>query len=187
MSKVLVNKDSLAAIADAIRAKDGSTDKMLLSEMAPKIAAIKSGEASDKNDFWDKYFSAKITETGKSIVSNTSSIREGVMSSVAKSAPELEEITFTNVTTINADCGAVENGETGKSFTVIFKKPVEIKEDAFEYASHVTYRFEGGITSMSTNCMYSVSKVTLEIVGDIPKGKPWGGSTKQITVKSIAP
>lgn len=43
--KVLINDSTLTAIADAIRAKNGSEDTMLPSEMAGLIEAIESGGA----------------------------------------------------------------------------------------------------------------------------------------------
>ena len=39
----LVQDTSLTAIADAIRAKDGSTDKLTLAQMPEKITSIQSG------------------------------------------------------------------------------------------------------------------------------------------------
>lgn len=39
----LVQDTSLTAIADAIRAKDGSTDKLTLAQMPGKITSIQSG------------------------------------------------------------------------------------------------------------------------------------------------
>ena len=39
----LVQGASLTAIADAIRAKDGSTDKLTLAQMPEKITSIQSG------------------------------------------------------------------------------------------------------------------------------------------------
>lgn len=39
----LVQDTSLTAIADAIRAKDGSTDKLTLAQMPEKITSIQNG------------------------------------------------------------------------------------------------------------------------------------------------
>lgn len=44
MSKVLIKSSTLTDIANAIRAKDGSTAQMYPSEMAGKIGAISTGE-----------------------------------------------------------------------------------------------------------------------------------------------
>lgn len=44
MSKVLIKSSTLTDIANAIRAKDGSTAQMYPSEMAEKIGAISTGE-----------------------------------------------------------------------------------------------------------------------------------------------
>lgn len=43
MAEYLVQNESLTAIADAIRAKDGSADKLTLAQMPEKIAAIQTG------------------------------------------------------------------------------------------------------------------------------------------------
>ena len=43
MAEYLVQGASLTAIADAIRAKDGSADKLTLAQMPEKIAAIQTG------------------------------------------------------------------------------------------------------------------------------------------------
>lgn len=43
MAEYLVQDKSLTAIADAIRAKDGSADKLTLAQMPEKIAAIQTG------------------------------------------------------------------------------------------------------------------------------------------------
>lgn len=43
MAEYLVQNESLTAIADAIRAKNGSADKMTLAQMPEKIAAIQTG------------------------------------------------------------------------------------------------------------------------------------------------
>ena len=50
MANVLVNSDTLKAIADAIREKNGSTDTYKPSEMAAAIIAINTdGEATVEN------------------------------------------------------------------------------------------------------------------------------------------
>ena len=43
MAKVLINETSLSGIADAIRAKNGSSDTYKPSEMAAAIEAIEAG------------------------------------------------------------------------------------------------------------------------------------------------
>lgn len=43
MAEYLVQGESLTAVADAIRAKDGSTDKLTLAQMPEKITSIQSG------------------------------------------------------------------------------------------------------------------------------------------------
>ena len=48
MSNVLVNDESLKAIADSIRSKNGSTIAYKPAEMAPAIAAIETGSAEEK-------------------------------------------------------------------------------------------------------------------------------------------
>ena len=182
MDKVLVTKHYLQDIASAIRNKTGSTEKMSLSDMPLKISNISGASSTD--DFWDKYFEEKLKIQGGRIVSNSKTLRPSILSNIPSVDNNLSEIVFTELTEIKADCGGVEN-DTGRKITVVFKKPVKIQDDAFEFAHNVTYRFEGGITSMSTNCMYDCQKVTLEIAGPTPSGKPWGGVARQITVKSI--
>ena len=46
MAEYLINDTDLIKIADAIRAKDGSTGTMTLAEMPGRIAAIKTGGGS---------------------------------------------------------------------------------------------------------------------------------------------
>ena len=43
MGEYLVQDKSLTAVADAIRAKNGGTDKLTLAQMPEKIAAIQTG------------------------------------------------------------------------------------------------------------------------------------------------
>ena len=43
MAEYLVQNESLTAIADAIRAKNGGADKLTLAQMPEKIAAIQTG------------------------------------------------------------------------------------------------------------------------------------------------
>ena len=43
MAEYLVQNESLTAIADAIRAKNGGTDKLTLAQMPGKIAGIQTG------------------------------------------------------------------------------------------------------------------------------------------------
>ena len=58
-TKCVVNKSTMSGIADAIRAKGGTTDAMLPSEMAAKIAAIPSGGSGGldwaKPDDWPAF------------------------------------------------------------------------------------------------------------------------------------
>ena len=47
MAKYVIDSTTLAAIGDAIRAKDGSTGSILVSNLASKIAAIDTQENLD--------------------------------------------------------------------------------------------------------------------------------------------
>lgn len=51
MSTILVNDTTMIDIADAIRAKDGSTDQMYPSEMAERIGAISMGGGEENNTY----------------------------------------------------------------------------------------------------------------------------------------
>lgn len=64
MSKVLIKNSTLTDIANAIRAKDGSTAQMYPSEMAEKIGAISTGE---KRIIPTKFYNTAATVTGTGI------------------------------------------------------------------------------------------------------------------------
>ena len=64
MSKVLIKSSTLTDIANAIRAKDGSTAQMYPSEMAGKIGAISTGE---KRIIPTKFYHTTATVTGTGI------------------------------------------------------------------------------------------------------------------------
>ena len=64
MSKVLIKSSTLTDIANAIRAKDGSTAQMYPSEMAGKIGAISTGE---KRIIPTKFYKTTATATGTGI------------------------------------------------------------------------------------------------------------------------
>lgn len=49
MSKVLINETTLTGIADAIREKEGSTEKIPTVEMADRVRALGGGGYSEKN------------------------------------------------------------------------------------------------------------------------------------------
>ena len=43
MSKYVIDDSTLSAIGDAVREKDGTTDKILVSDLATRILAIEGG------------------------------------------------------------------------------------------------------------------------------------------------
>jgi hypothetical protein len=48
MSKYVINESTLTSIGDAIREKDGSTEKILVSELATKIKNIPQGGGGEE-------------------------------------------------------------------------------------------------------------------------------------------
>lgn len=70
MSNVLIQSSTLTGIADAIRAKDGSTAQMYPSEMAEKIASISTGDKRLIPTSITKYYdpSSSKTISGKGII-----------------------------------------------------------------------------------------------------------------------
>ena len=64
MSTILLNDTTMTDIANAIRAKDGSTAQMYPSEMAGKIGAISTGE---KRIIPTKFYTTTATATGTGI------------------------------------------------------------------------------------------------------------------------
>lgn len=75
MANVLVQDTALTAIADAIRAKNGTEDAYKPAEMAEAIAAIETGGGSFKQKYAKLYFTSNTTTIDlSSIVSDYSKI-----------------------------------------------------------------------------------------------------------------
>lgn len=122
MSKVLIKSSTLTDIANAIRAKDGSTAQMYPSEMAGKIGAI---PAAEKRIIPTRLYadSSKVDVTGKGIVflrdEQTSVIIDGASVRVPREEQgsyykilDTIPIRFNNSATIPADCAGIVGEET---------------------------------------------------------------------------
>lgn len=188
MSKVLVTKQHLIDIGDAIREKNGTADKIPLTDMAQNIKNIKT-ESAAAPDFIEQY----CTSIQPTLTIKSATLRSDALNGLAN-LDGVNKIILENVTTLDADCGSISNqrmiDEDNPAagyvpLTVVFKKPVTIEEDGLETSSNVTLRFEGGIKSITANSCWAIENVVFEIAGAIPAGKPWGEDTVNVEVKSI--
>lgn len=68
MSAVLINDTTMTSIAEAIRSKDNSSEKMLPSEMAGKIKNIPTSSMGDRSPISITYIKRSTTINGKGTI-----------------------------------------------------------------------------------------------------------------------
>lgn len=123
MSAILVNDSTMTDIANAIRAKDGSTTQMLPSEMAGKIGAISTGGGGRIIPTRLYADSSEVDVTGKGIVFLRDGITSVTIDGASVRIPREEQgsyyriidtlpIRFNNSATIPEKCAGIVGEET---------------------------------------------------------------------------
>lgn len=109
MAKKLYEESNIQAIADAIRAKTGGTDKMKPAEFAAKIASISGGDIDSVIDRSLTEISSNVTSVGygafydsKNLTSVSLPLAEIINSNAFYKCNALKEITLPSTTSVEA-------------------------------------------------------------------------------------
>ena len=167
--------DKLTAIANAIRAKDGTSDKMTLAEMPSKIAAIQAGGATEP-------YTEETYDQSGNIISATlhghTSIRDSAFSGCSKLA--LTSLP-SSLTSIGDD--AFYNC-TKLALTSLPSGITSIGSGAFDKCSSLTsITFEGTPTTINSsafsNCTH-LTTINVPWAEGAVANAPWGATNATI-------
>lgn len=151
MAKKLYEESSVQAIADAIRAKNGSTDTYKIAEMPTAISAIQTGGGGGADSQED----AIIQRTISGAYANDR------ITTVGKNAffacLHLELVDFPNVTSVNNNAFTSCNGLT----TVSAPKLTTIGQESFSYTTRLAEHTFALVTTIGTGAFKGCGAPTL--------------------------
>ena len=190
--------DKLTAIANAIRAKDGTSDKMTLAEMPSKIAAIQAGGAAEP-------YTEETYDQSGNIISATlhghTSIRDSAFSGCSKlaltslpsSLTSIGDDAFYNCTKLaltSLPSGITSIGSSafkecvGLALTSLPSGITSIGSGAFDKCSSLTsITFEGTPTTINSsafsNCTH-LTTINVPWAEGAVANAPWGATNATI-------
>ena len=167
--------DKLTAIANAIREKDGTSDKMALAEMPSKIAAIQVGGATEP-------YTEETYDANGNLISATLHGYTSIRARAFKECLNLASISLpSGLTSIGND---VFNGCSNLALTSLPSSLTSIGVRAFEKCSSLTsITFEGTPSTIDSSAFTNCTKLTTINVpwaeGAVA-GAPWGATNATI-------
>lgn len=195
MSKVLVTESYLTDIGDAIRSKNGSTDRYKPSEMAGAINDITTQDNTVLNSILDRsisgnYVNDDLTEVGSYAFANCANLTSATFTKVTKvgecaflyceslesiSLPEVKEIKEASFSV----CFSLESISMPK---IEVLGTDDNGSGIFDYCAMATINLPSTIRSIGKNAFKNTNITTINIdkPADSIPGAPWGATVATV-------